>query len=471
MRTRTKTLLGFTTLTFAFSLYAQSIWNGGGDDPDWSDADNWSVAPSDGADLVFGTGFGSGTTLNKDTGLTSVGSLTFNTSLPNGGLTLTGNTITLTGGLLNQNTTAGRDVTINNNIVVSGNQTWSTANNNNSLLFIMGDLSGSGNLTLQGRQSNNANPNTLWLGGNNSAYTGTIITGGSEGFGLLTPSAMTGGNINLDNGNRNLTIVSGAGTYTFGIGSGNGEVNFRSAGTAGLYMTGGGNAFWDPGAGGDYVWGNSGNHVRFNGNRTANTDFSRFIFGNSDSELILTGGNKGMSSGGGGNNAALVEMRFALADDGSARNFNTSTSLMILTRASNGHANSSVTVSGGGMAVSNMNQIFTGNLNLSGGAIILDGVSWSDFVTNRSGGYGTGANQWQVGGSGGFAARGTDVTIDTAGTTTSTFDRNFTLGSSARDTDGSLYANAGVIISQGIELSATENRTWIFRGANQEGNN
>jgi hypothetical protein len=99
-------------------VVAQSTWTGAGADAKWSTALNWDTAPNDGSALTFGSGFASGLTLDNDA-LSSVGLITFSTGLT-GPLTLTGGSLTLTGGLQNNNTTAGRNVVIENDLVVSG---------------------------------------------------------------------------------------------------------------------------------------------------------------------------------------------------------------------------------------------------------------------------------------------------------------------------------------------------------------
>ena len=120
---------------------------------------------------------------------------------------------------------------------------WASANSANAVTILSGTLSGTGDLTLgAGSASNNTTlPNLRFTGANNSGYTGTISTVGSDSFGVLLDSAgaMTGGLINLDNGNRNLWLTGGAGsgTYAFGIAGGGADVSggrglFRSAGTS-----------------------------------------------------------------------------------------------------------------------------------------------------------------------------------------------------------------------------------------------
>jgi hypothetical protein len=114
-------------------------WDGGGSDNNWTTAANWvgDVAPVAGADLVF-TGR-VGTTPNNDFAAgTAFSSITFT----NGGFTLTGNAVTLTGtsggGIFN-----AIPLTINNSIVAN-------SAGGNIMLFPLGTLSGSHNLIEDG---------------------------------------------------------------------------------------------------------------------------------------------------------------------------------------------------------------------------------------------------------------------------------------------------------------------------------
>ncbi len=128
--------------------------------------------------------------------------------------------------------------------------------------------------------------------------------------------------------------------------------------------------------------------------------------------------------------------------------------------------------------------VSSGNLNLAGGGafILGDGTnnpSWAQFSANRSAGFGSGANQWQittevmpllgngnltVSEPGAFAARGAAVQIGSSGVTTtnlssSTFNIDFALGSSAK-VGGTFYANAAVEIGQDTAFTAKHN-IWI----------
>jgi autotransporter-associated beta strand protein len=467
-------------LCLTLPVLAQSTWNGGGATANWTDNANWDSAPANGANLVFLTGSASGTTLNNNA-LSSVGSLTFNTSLPGGGITLGGNALAITGGIANNNTTAGRNVTIDNDLAIGAAQTW-TALNNNGITTISGDLSNSGgpfNLTLSSNDTRSTLP-SLRLSGSNSAYTGNINAWGSNtsGLMLMNPSAMIGGNIDLGNNDRSLWLQSGTGTYTFGLGGNPGAVSFRNGGQGGLRLFDG-SITLDPGNGSDYSLGATANaRIRLARqlNSNGNTPF-QLTLGNSASYLILGSQNfaVGMAEAGGNLNdprhTPVVRMDFALSDAGTARNLlvgdggNSYTYVLRLTRDAGGvGANlggSTITSNGGWVSVDGMNRLFDGGLDLGSGGIVLDGVSWSAFAADRSGGFTTGtpgAAQWRLNG-GGFAARGSTVVIDATGTTTSTFDRNFQLGTAVMDTDGTYYANATVEIARDTTLSAARNVT------------
>jgi len=116
------------------------------------------------------------------------------------------------------------------------------------------------------------------------------------------------------------------------------------------------------------------------------------------------------------------------------------------------------------LAISNYNQIGSGNINLNGGVLIaVNGVGLGGRVIG-----GTASNQIQLntvsfGGNGGnnnfnygggFAARGSALTIGNADVvSTSTFDRDFTLGSAATR-GGLFYANAPVNLNANTVFTA-----------------
>lgn len=86
----------------------------------------------------------------------------------------------------------------------------------------------------------------------------------------------------------------------------------------------------------------------------------------------------------------------------------------------------------------------------SGGVLILDGMSYADFIASRSG---PGTTTL-----GGFAGRNGTLHV-----TTGTFDRDLTFGFGQKDYDGSYYANAGVKL--GAAGTLTAQRLITFAGS------
>jgi len=469
-------------------------------DSSWSNIGNWSSSiPVNGDDLVFTTGPITNQPSNNDLPALTLNSITFANATFTGPLTLGGNALTLNPTvasattLSNLNVTAGRNVTIANNLNIAAAQGWTSASDADAITTITGNLSGNGNITLvAGSGSNNTTLPNYRLAGANSGYSGTITTTAADiGILLASPAAMTGGLIDLNSGNRNLWLTgnSPATPYTFHTGNtaGVANINFRNAGTSGLYATGG-DIYWNPtSSGNDYEWNvaraGTNSAIRLNG--TNDSTPRMYFFGNSSGSLVL-GGNRSIDNGGGGNGGSLVTMNFALSDDGTARQFTTSASMMILTRPTGGPGTPNLTgtiVVNGGLAVSNMNQLFDGWLNINTGVMVLDNISWSNFMTDRSAGYRASAgvnNTWGISGGGGFAARTTplNIVIDNAtpssayGTITAqaVFDRNFTLGSTARGTDGLLYANQPVTVEQHTVLNGSRTVTVALNGNGVGGN-
>lgn len=206
---------GVAGLVFLTSLAsAQSTWSGGSGTA-WNDAGNWDVLPATGSNLIFNSFTGSQPSNNDFVG-ESFGSLTFGTMMPAAGVTLGGNPFTLTGGLVNNNATAGRTVNINNNLVIGAVQSWSTASSSNAVTFINGDLSGTDILVISAANTSaGTTPPNIRLTGINAGFTGDLFANTSS-LGLLlgSPASMTGGLINLNGANGNLWLT-GPATYTF----------------------------------------------------------------------------------------------------------------------------------------------------------------------------------------------------------------------------------------------------------------
>ncbi len=148
---------------------------------------------------------------------------------------------------------------------------------------------------------------------------------------------------------------------------------------------------------------------------------------------------------------------------------NTGSSLFILANEITGTGNLDIFRSG--VAFHDTSQFTEGNLfvgSLSGN-VILDAISWSTFTNYFHNGYGAGARQWRIGGSGGLAARGTPLIIEGSGPigggadakTWFNADRSFG-GSQEQDNRTRLYANARVEVNVDTEL--TGRRVWYSSG-------
>jgi len=499
-----QSLLGLAAVAAALPAFVSPLngatiyWDGGSASSDnWTDTANWStLLAGDGTgtadpytsgphDLVYySTTSARRTTGIIDSSLT-INSLSFLAAATNP-VTVVGNgtstVLTLNGGGMTINSGAGA-VTLgsatpasNFSLNLGASQTWL---NNGSTLTINANLTGSVGtvLTIRGTDpgtSMDSAPGTpnVRLAGNNSGYLGSIIlrrasdaSAQRSSLMLMNPGAMIGGNIDLTTSVQRLLVsLNGNGVstaYTFGVGTGNNEISMGGSDT-GINAVGG-NVTWDPGNGSGYNWANvASNRIGFYANVSG--DFSQITMGTTGQTLTLSGAAKTIAAAG---SATISNIAFTLADDGTARNLTKSNNgtLVLQGGAATGNLAGTTTVSAGGLSVSNMNQIFNGNLNISGGVFVFNGINWANFTADRSSGNGTGANQWQLSGtSPGFAARGTDVTIDATQTTATTFDRDFTLGATARVSAASLYANAAVILNRGIgvdtiTLSSATNRT------------
>ncbi len=372
-------------------------------------------------------------------------------------------------------------LTILSNIALTANQSWQL--NSGGVTSVNGSLSGSSDLVIAAsNQTNNTTLPNLRLYGTNSGMTGTIWIGQSTGTGSLglllgSASAMTNGLIYMSDSDKNLWLTGGAeNVYTFGI---NGtettgaRVAFRVGGSSsgGLYATGG-DVYWNPGGGTDYNW--SGTAAQAVGMQFGGSNDSTprmFYLGNSQGNLTITGANKSFIQSSGGNNPGRVTLLSALGGNGStARTLSSNLPLLVLTRPSvvgtgaGGSGSLTLNITSGATSISDMNQLPGGNLIISGGVLVLDGISGSTFASSR--GFGTGAGQWQFTG-GGFASRNGSLTIPngTTGFTTSTYDGNRTFGTAVLANDGSFYANGNLNVGVDTTLSAA--RTWIIAATGQ----
>jgi autotransporter-associated beta strand protein len=460
--------------------------------PDWSNAGNWleGSAPGNGDDLVFASGNPPNQPANNDIASLALRSIAFANDTFTEPLTLGGNAFTLdaaygaTTTLTNDNAKSGRTVTIGNDIALVGDQAWFAANAN-GVTLLTGDLSGSPTLTLTTAHMMQASGDgalPVWrFSGTNSGFSGQVRFGNQRmGLELRQPGAMVAGNISLGPGNVNpdraflyLSGSAASSPFTFGVGTGSGQVQFNSGSRTSGGLLHNGNQWLRLGGSGDYIWSPLTFHVegRVSGSTGA------LVLGQAGEKLVLAdsfdSGIKTFRVDG----TATVDLRYALDDTGlSGRTLRkTSNGALILNAAASGAQTTAIGINGGALGVSSMDRLFDGNLDIGNnngsGVLVLDGVSWSAFAADRSGGYGTGANQWRFSGTGspGFGARRAALTIGASATMATTFDRNFTLGSPVRDANGELYADAPVILDRGagedtIALSDATSRTWTFVG-------
>ncbi len=456
------------------TVYAQNLTWTGTSNSTWNTTTNWSPngTPANGGNFTFNSTITNQPSNNNITSL-SIGSLTFGTANTNG-VTIGGSAFTLAGNLTNLNTTASRNVTISNDITISGNQTW-TASNSNAITILSGNLLGAGNVTITAFASNGVTaPVFRLLGGNNSGWTGGINFSSDSGLLLSSAQAMTDGLINLNNGgNANIWLTGGAeaGTYTFGIANtqnSGARVQFRGSGSGGIFLTGG-DVYWNPGGAQDYSWsatGSSSNATIIDFSGSNNTTPRMLYLGNASGNFSISGGNKTFRNATGGNNPARVTLLSALGGNGTtSQTLTTSLGLLVLTKnavsgtGSGGAGKLALTVSGGATAINDLNQLPGGNLNLSGGVLILDNISWDSLISNRT--IGSADGQFRITG-GGFAARGSNLLIPnnaTGGLSASTFNSNFAIGSSAVYSTGNYYGNANVTIALDTTLSAARSIT------------
>jgi len=503
-----KTILTGAAMMLAFmvnSFAATDTWTGGGTPVSGfyyvSTANNWGgTAPNQNTDTLSFAG-GSATSLANIyvDGTTyanySFGGLSFANGLA-GPVNISGNAFTLTGtgtanaSLTNSDTSSGRNVTINNNITISGSQEWS-ATNNNAITILNGNLTDSTSsdiIAINGNSSNAAQLPTFQLNGsNNSAYLGTINfeTNNSGGILLGSAGAMTGGLIDLTSqthANLWLTANSSSAPYTFGIAgptSTGARVNFGGAGimlTANNSNAGNGSVYWDPGNGSSYAWsGSTDTSIIVGGSNDTLPDM--LYLGKTGYQLQISGSNKSFADTAYGNNPGYVTLQSALADgtDTAARTLSSDLDLLVLTQAAvNGSHPLSLSITGNTssqpqpslVSISNVNQLPGGNLSLGNadtyqgqlgnGILVLNNVSWTQFTNQETWSSTAGSNTWQISG-GGIAARGSSplvITNGSGGMTVNTFNTSFSLGSSLLNTDGTQYANQSINLGQNTTFTA-----------------
>jgi autotransporter-associated beta strand protein len=214
-------LKAIRALALAVSLVPTSAawaqtWDGGGSNNNWTTANNWNP---NGAPVNDGTAditFSGNTRLRPNAnGAKNINSLTFDSAA--GAFVSGGSILTINGGGILSSATVAE--TINNNIVLGANQTW-TVSDPASTLTVRGIVSG-------GSALNKAGDGTLTLSGANT-YTGdTTVSAGT----LLGNTTSLQGNI-VDNANVTFNQTF-SGTYA-GMLSGSGTLTKIGSGTVTL---------------------------------------------------------------------------------------------------------------------------------------------------------------------------------------------------------------------------------------------
>jgi len=160
-------------------------WTGTSGDHKFSTSGNWSSCggsvPQNGDNLIFPWGLSDQVPNNDITNLT-VGNISFNGTASQTEYSLSGNAITLTGGITTSAITGGPVVIINSiPITISGDQSIVA---DNQVIILAAALSGSGALTIQ-----SGTTGTTYLEADNSSYSGAInVTTGI--LGVTDPHAL-----------------------------------------------------------------------------------------------------------------------------------------------------------------------------------------------------------------------------------------------------------------------------------------
>ena len=193
----------------ALSIHRSVIWNGGGTDNNWSTKPDWDFLPTNDDDLTF-----AGTTRlsPSNDSLSRVGFITFSNTA--GAFTLSGNAVTIAGGITNNSTNTQ---TIGLNLTLSAAQQFNAA---------------SGNLAINGTVDNGGNVLTV-TGTSNTTLAGTLSGAGAlakigAGTLVLSGNNSYSGGTTLSNGTLQLGHNNGLGSATAGITIGGGTLDLNA---------------------------------------------------------------------------------------------------------------------------------------------------------------------------------------------------------------------------------------------------
>jgi autotransporter-associated beta strand protein len=208
-------LWGTALAEFSLTAPATRTWTGGGSTSHWSDANNWSggVAPNPGDSLVFPASATSFTSTNDFAAGTAFNAVTFS----GGGYTVTGNALTLAGGI-DASSATGSDsfapaVTLQNSESVSAGGSTTT--------LTLGGAFGLGSFTLTVGGGSGAVDFTASIGGTGGLTvndTGTTTLGGASDT-YTGATNVLGGTLVLNNSSGNAvagSLTVGAATVQWG---------------------------------------------------------------------------------------------------------------------------------------------------------------------------------------------------------------------------------------------------------------
>ncbi len=220
MKTNLHQWLGVVLTTFALTTAGNALaavtktWDSGGTTNVWNNAANWDldVAPTNGDNLVFGSGTKLIITNNL---LTSIGTLTFT----NGNFTVSGNAVTITNGI--SNTTSNNIWAINTTFNTTQLVTVEAAANTLTLSGVLAgaggiNKAGSGTLILSGANTFNAGGNVVVDGGGELRLSSLGALGNSTG---VTLNASTVGSTGTKGNKLGLNGVNSPATTTITMNS------------------------------------------------------------------------------------------------------------------------------------------------------------------------------------------------------------------------------------------------------------
>lgn len=277
-----------------------------------------------------------------------------------------------------------------------------------------------------------------------NAVRGVTFTGGTSTF-IFGGNANTVGTngVSLGGGNNHTITFSGGGN-TF-----NGPIDINANG--GLYLNGASNTVAS-----NAILRNAGGKLRLG----AQDALGAAVLTNSAGIVQLAGNHAVHNTFNMGGNLTLAPLSGVVTYDGTLGTFAPGRSLIVSGtdgvlrfNPAGGLNNNTNSLTGGALEVAASGITLPGGpLTVSGGVLLLNGLSWSDWLAQRA--YGAGNGQWQFS-SGGFAARGTNA-VSIASPAGFLDNRLTRLGSIAKDGSGATYANAPVDVALDLVMTGRQ---------------